>query len=337
MTFYNVCAADRLADILEASKLIKPDDLADERDVANLKWFRYRFMSPLAATRHFAKLYTAGLRAHVRRHYDAQLAERVSGLSANIFSGPSGSLTQLWQARQRADALGVPYELLIEFAFDFASRRKWRKPPRPIQLFGTKNSDLAWRAEFEKFKRERYPDALMRLCDLPQYRIEKYRGLTAQNDLRLALNALISERPEKWASVIRRYCIETRHLPLLPIMRRVPAELRKGVISDVRHDREHSPIEPAPVESLREIAFVPSCFGIPAAHDPGCEHCTFCPFNERCGRLARDAREKLLKAHGTISPVKHDADEKRRKADRERQRAHRLRKGEAKAAATPTM
>lgn len=332
MQFYNSTESERLAETLELSKLILPDHLRRERCSANAKWYRYRFMSPLAATRHFAELYRRHLRAHVRRHYDSELAEKVQGLSPSIFSTPSGNLTQLWTARQRADEFGLPYELLIEFGLEFASRRKWKRVPLPVQLFGSKESDVAWPLEFEKFYNERYPAALNRLSDLPQYRTENYRSLVAQEDFRCALFAQIAEAAERWPLVIARNCIETRHLPILQTMRLVPSHLRKGVISEARHDLEIGLIAQPPVERLPEIAYVPSCFGIPAAHDLAADQCASCSFAATCGQLATVAADKMRTAYGSVSPVKESSDSKRREGNRIRQAR---RRAKLKASATP--
>jgi len=164
-------------DTVEMSRLIMPDVIERERELAHSKWFPYRFISPLRATKHFADLYRDGYKAYVRANVDAETSEKVKGLSLQIFNKPTGNLTQLWKARQRADDLGVPYELLISFGFLFASRRTWKNPPRPVQLFGTKESEVAWPAEFNKYRDEHLPLALDGLSGPAQYRTENYRGL----------------------------------------------------------------------------------------------------------------------------------------------------------------
>lgn len=318
MQFYNSRAIERQAEIMETLRLIHSDHLARERSLANTKWYRYRFMSPLAATRHFAELYRERVRAHVRRHYDVERADKVQGLSQSIFSNPSGSLTQLWNARQRADELGVPYELLIEFGLEFASRRKWKHVPNPVQLFGSKGSDVAWPLEFEKFYGERYPGALNSVCDLPQYRIENFRGLEAQEHFRSALYAQIAEA-ERWPLVVARNCVETRHLPIIQTMRLVPSHLRMGVISEIRHDRGIGLFAQPSMEVLPPIAYMPGCFGIPAAHDLNDNQCATCSHAAKCGQFSAVVAEKMQAAHGTSSPVKDSSDSKRRKSDRIRQ------------------
>lgn len=122
MSFYSNTLAQRLDDTIEVMRLVMPDVLEREREVAHKKWFAYRFMSPLAATKHFAELYSKGFKAYIRFNRDRDEAELRQGLGQNIFHKPGRSLTELWHARQRADELGLPYELLIEFGFEFARK-----------------------------------------------------------------------------------------------------------------------------------------------------------------------------------------------------------------------
>ena len=154
--YYSPTEVQRFSDAIKTMQLIKQNDLFPEQELSFTKWFGYRFMSPLAATRHFARVYKEKLKLYVRRYQDVETAEHVRGLAPDIFFKPSGDLTQLWKARQRADRLGLPYELLIEFGFEFASRRTWRHAPRPIQLFGSDKSKIAWLTELEKFLENRY-------------------------------------------------------------------------------------------------------------------------------------------------------------------------------------
>ncbi|MGR9385183.1 hypothetical protein [Rhizobium leguminosarum] len=75
MSFYSNSSSQRLDDTLEAMRLVMPDVLEREREVANKKWFAYRFMTPLAATKHFASLYSKGFKAYIRFNGDRDEAE----------------------------------------------------------------------------------------------------------------------------------------------------------------------------------------------------------------------------------------------------------------------
>lgn len=321
MSFYNIQTMNRRADIMQSLKIISKDDLKREREIAQKKWFAYRFMSPLAATKHFADVYRKGVKAYVNEHEDRDLSERVQGLALNIFAKPSASLTELWRARQKADELGLPYELLVEFGFHFAGRRKWRFTPRPGQLFGSKNSNVAWPAELEKFLEERYSAALIGINGLPQFRAENYQRLVAQDSYREALTKYVEESAKPWSNFVGRLCVETRHLPMLPMMRRIPTHMRRGVISDIRYDLEIGILHREPDERLPAISYVPGCFGIPDNYDAAVPECLACPMAQQCQALAFDVSQKMMSAYGTISPVNDAQLERRRASGRKRKAA----------------
>lgn len=318
MTSYSTSRREWLVDTLETMRIVMPDVLARERELAHTKWFAYRFMTPLAATKHFAAVYRNGFKAYVRIHSDLEESERRHGLGLRIFEKPSGSLTELWQARQRADALGLPYELLVEFGFHFAGRYTWRHAPRPIQLFGSKKSDVAWSLEVSKFMEDRLPLATSRLSDLPQYRNENYRHLPVQVEFRSHLLDHIRHSPKLWSARLAGPCIEKRHLPLLKAIKLVPPDQRRRVISDLRDQLECGSVTPAPVERLPEIAFVPACFGMVAAQEASSSRCAICPFLVKCRSIGNVGSTEMLSRHGSVSPVKDDRDSKRKEGQRRR-------------------
>lgn len=316
MAFYNSTATERLADTILTLRVIMPKDLERESVLVDVKWFGYRFMSPLAATKHFAEVYREGVRRYTRTHGDIELSDRVSGLSLNVFAEPSGSLTELWRARQDCDELGLPYELLVDFGFEFAGRRKWKRTPRPCQLFGSKKSAAAWKIEFAKYLADRLPMALDRLSGLPQYRVESYRALAAQDQFRSHLLDHISDVNKPWGTAIGKQCIENRHLPLLSTMRLVPKRLRDGVMSEIRSDMSVGILEPVHRELVPLIAFAPACFGLPPAKVAPESGCTRCPMADQCVALIEVTSRRMQERYGSISPVKESRDNNRREKTR---------------------
>lgn len=305
-------------DTIEMSRLIMPAVIERERELAHSKWFPYRFISPLRATKHFADLYREGYRAYVRKNVDVELGERVKGLSLQIFNQPSGDLTQLWQARQRADDLGVPYELLISFGFHFASRRRWKNPPRPLQLFGTKKSGVAWPAEFEKYRDEHLPLALDRMSGPAQYRTENYRGLADQDEFRDRLRGRLRESVKPWSSTIGQQCVEQRHLPLSSVLELVPEHLHNSVAERVRDDLQSGALDPVERECLPDTAFVPGCYGTHSPESSSMAMCRSCPFAAQCAELTVSARDQVAAGYGSTSPVKAGQDDRRKAGQRRR-------------------
>ena len=298
MVPYSLSTQHRLDDTVEAMRLASPEVLAHERQVAHTKWYGYRFMTPLAATRYFAKLYREGFKSYVSRHKDREEAERCHGLTPGIFQKPSGSLTQLWKARQRADELGLPYELLIDFGFEFASRRMWKHTPNPVQLFGSKKSDVAWPIEFEKFMNERMSLFIQRFSGLPQYRIENYRGLPVQDEFRAYLIDHVKKSERSWQQRLEGPTIRTRHLPLLTGLRLAPKDRRCQIVQGIKEDVRNGMMVPEPVEQLPLIAFAPACFGMPMAKKRAdTSKCASCPFSKQCDHFSGVAEVELLRRH----------------------------------------
>ncbi|OIS90679.1 hypothetical protein [Brucella cytisi] len=322
---YSPSTQRRLDDTVEAMRLLQPKVLAHERQVAHKKWYGYRFMTPLAATRYFATLYREGFKSYVRRHKDREEAERCHGLTPGIFQKPSGSLTQLWKARQRADELGLPYELLIEFGFEFASRRIWKHIPNPVQLFGSKNSSVAWPIEFEKFMKERMPLFAQRFSGLPQYRTENYRGFPVQDEFRAYLIGHIEKSERGWQQRLEGPTVRTRHLPLLIGLRLAPKDRRRRIIQDMKEDVRNSLIVPEPVEKLPLIAFAPACFGMPVAKKGvNTSNCASCPFAKKCDHFSDVAGVELLRRHPAECAER--AEKRRQQLEGQRRRTANCRK-----------
>ncbi|NTI75993.1 hypothetical protein [Rhizobium rhizogenes] len=318
MSLYSNSSGQWLDDTLEAMRLVMPDVLKCEREVANKKWFAYRFMTPFAATKHFADLYRESFKAYIRYNVDREEAELRQGFGHGIFRAPSRSLTELWHARQRADELGLPYELLIEFGFDFARKGGWKNAPRVMQLFGSAESDIAWPLEIEKFLNERLPLVLDRLADLPQYRVENYRHLPVQNEFRSYLIDNVRASTKPWAFRLTGPCIEKRHLPLLLAIRLAPKDQRWRIVTELRLEQESDLIVEAPRVALPQIAFMPNCFGLVAALDITTAPCSSCSFSTMCQHMGKAASAEMIKRHGSISPLKDERDDTRKAGQRRR-------------------
>lgn len=326
MPFYSVSETERVADNIRAVCTIMPEVLARERELSRSKWFAYRFMSPLAATELFADLYRKGVKAYVRANRDIEEVEKANGIANNIFSQASGSLTQLWQARQKADEVGLPYDLLIDFGFHFASRRRWRSTPRPIQLFGSKNSDVAWRLEIVKYLKEHLPLVLNRIPVLPQYQIENYRGLPVQDEFREHVLEDLKTSQGNWSTKIANACVRKRHLPLRPTIELAPDTEWGAITGSIREEMKLDILVPPPVEHVNDIAFAPACIGLVNTRDDSGDDCQVCPFNLSCRSLVERAEQNLVDRYGTTSPLADPRRERERKKRNERQKRFRDRK-----------
>lgn len=112
----------RTADMFRAASNLRPEDWRIERELSIMKWFDYRFMSPLEATLEFVEDYRFVYRAIWKSNFDASTAER------GWFADRREFLT-FWNARVAADALGVRYRFFIFTTMEAALRRRKWKPP----------------------------------------------------------------------------------------------------------------------------------------------------------------------------------------------------------------
>lgn len=296
------------------------------RDLSSRKWFDYRFTSPLKSTMLFARLYQGGFREYIRRNVDSALAKNVTGISIRVPDNPNSAFTQLWKARQQADALGFPYELVIHFGFEFASRRTWKQPPRPMQLFSNRKTETTWWIELEKYLGEHLPPAVEALSTLQQYRLEHDRRLPAQEAFRSFMWDYLKSSTGSWSTKIGRQCIEKRQLPLQSVLDLIEPELRPGVVGDIRRDVELGLIQPEAKVDLPVIEFAPPCLGLRDAREAGSAECASCHLAAECAGIADIVAKRLMAKHGVLSPVANGRLVNRRQKTNERVRRHRQKK-----------
>ena len=116
--------------MVQAREWISPNDFDEEPELANSARLAYRFMTPYERTQCFYEAY--------RRHYTSRFTRRKGrepyGLPERLNGVESGDFTSLWRARQRADAMGVPYERFVIELMREADANGTRQLPRPNQL-----------------------------------------------------------------------------------------------------------------------------------------------------------------------------------------------------------
>lgn len=329
MPAFSISDSERLTDSTDAMRLIMPDVLEVEREVAHEKWFAYRFMSPLAATKLFVSLYRQRFRRFIEQHRDREQGQRSVGLSFSLFDAPGPQLTRVWKARQHADRHGLPYDLLIDFGFEFAGRRKWHHAPTPDQMFGSKGSVDEWTRKFEAFAVENLPLVVDGMSALAPYQTEHYRGLQDQDEFRRFLLDHISVPGKSWATKLANHCVKNRHLPLAVGIELVPEAMRPGTISMIRDDVDLGLIELTPKRDIPDVAFAPACFGLVPAHDGSAADCFLCPFATKCSDLRQRATAEMTARYGFVSPVKQTRSANDREKTKLRVRAYRKRLADA--------
>lgn len=293
---------DRVRDSITALRLIMPDVLARERERAHTKWYGYRFTSPLEATKLFANLYRKGFQRYIRTNRDIHDADAAQGLSSRLLGAPSASLTEVWNARQRADELGLPYNLLIEFGFHFAGRRTRKRAPRPGQLFDSGEAGIAWPLELEKWIVDPLHHEIQRL-DVPQYRKENFRSFPAQKEFHDYILESLVERVSAWGPKLAHHCMSRRHLPINMAIKFVPKGARASAVRNMRGELELVSRHNDETVRLPDIALAPACFGLPYAADETSTECMACPLAGRCSVARSAAMKRMLDRYGSVSPL----------------------------------
>lgn len=319
----------RLADLVCMRRILHPNDLGVEGELASTRWFAYSFMSPVEATEEFRRVYTAALQRYVRANIDMELSERVSGVRPGTPAHRSQQYTQLWRARQKADRLGMPYELLIDFGFDFAQRRTRKASPLPHQIFATDKSDQAWSSMFQVELDEKIYHAMRRL-EVPQFRLEHDRGLPIQRRLRDQTKSDLAVSLRDRVDTVGWIAITNRYLSLDECLSVYSEEHADRVRERLTGAVEDGLILKEPKVDLEDDDFMVGCFGVSEAIDAPGSSCGSCPLRDRCLKQAAAAERVVTKLTGHISPVE-EADRQR---NRKKVAAHRARK-RAMASASP--
>src|SRR5690242_19007626 len=101
----------RIKDLVRAAEVVEKGRRQEERDLHHTKWFDFRFMSPVDATRQFAQHYEEQFKAAWRRNFDLEDAAKKRPLPSGDLLNTQNEWNAMWRARQAADVLGIPYEL----------------------------------------------------------------------------------------------------------------------------------------------------------------------------------------------------------------------------------
>lgn len=164
---------------------IKKRDYSAEKLLFGTKWFDYRFLSPIQATRAFVDEYAVAAHDVYASTFDAVRADHMTYPTSNWLFGkikldPKPETKRLlagyWKARQVADALGMPYELFARLALQ-QRLRFWQRTylPKVYHIY---------EREFVEKVAERWQDIQREVTHVathPAYHEDNYRGLKVQN------------------------------------------------------------------------------------------------------------------------------------------------------------
>jgi hypothetical protein len=277
-------------DLVLAAGHVPRAELALERDLMTTKWFDYRFMSPVEATRQFARAYVDAAKHYTRANFDRDRGERMKALPAGDLFAKASTGTSLWRARQYADALGVPYGLYIDEVMRMHMDGGGVRVPYPNQLYasrwlgeiGTKVAD-AWAQRC----RDRFTTS-----ELEHYRRGNQLGFPSQR----GHHAWVLEQLQRGAACRIWLALERGLLT-------VNEAIEEFGVGRVETALARLGGEPDPMErTLPGSAFIPSCLGVPGTLAET-EPCVGCPAKRACARVAELVEEQIVARKGSLDPV----------------------------------
>lgn len=221
---------DPIEDDLIAFRFIDKRLLAVDPDLYSSKWFDYRMMTPLQATRHYIQAFGEVYRDYFAVEFSKTASKFIKVPTIEgIFEG-LGELSKkhmmqfsgMWRGRQIADAIGMPYKEYIHTVMGLRLRF-WSRGhlPRAEQLYGAED------VEKTVAKWEEMQAARLYLSDDPAYMIQNYDGIGHQDDYHEWLFKQASLRGNPWY-VLAQFINEYR-LPLDKVEARFEPDLVERV------------------------------------------------------------------------------------------------------------
>lgn len=203
------------------------------------KWFDYREITPLAATRLYMEALNQAYRRHYKENFDRTAGNYVITASIDkifremtaeiegtgVMSRKSKlNLVGCWRGRQCADGLGMPYEVYTEMALR-ARLSYWSQAhmPRPVHLF----SEMVVEKTLAKW--EELQAGKLFLSELPSYMIQNYVGAAHQNDYHLWLMDQADKRANKPYYLAR--FVREDALPMAKVQERYDTDMCERVES----------------------------------------------------------------------------------------------------------
>lgn len=312
----------RTADMIRAAKHMRPADWRVERDLSMRKWFDYRFMSPLDATLQFMADYKFAFHAKWRSDFDAATADLKRGTAKEGLFADRREFSTFWNARVCADTLGVRYRFFIFTTMEAVLRRgKWRRVPRPGQLWNKPDCLAAVEAKWEEELAGRQA-----VSALAHYRPENFLGLPHQLDHQRHALEVVKKR-----SNLRHALGSYIDTDRLVSVEQAEATYGTRVVAMAR-EAVSGTAPPVPPDVLPLVQLLPSCFGLPVAVDRALPPCATCPLVERCAKASAVAQAWSIKLYGDDPVAAH-----KRAQSRDRSRRYRERGRDGRGAAGTTL
>lgn len=299
-----------------ASRFISTQLLSEEAALFETKWFDYRYLHPMQATELFLDMYRNVYRQAWGMRFDISTRELKHGVAKGfLFDLKPTQITTLWQARQKADQMGLPYFLFCFYTiYHLLLKGMYKRMPQPNQLI--KSGAL-------KAAKKKWADFLsggrVFVSRVPQYRVENFRGDAPQNAHHEWIKQQVKNQPNPHTCIPD--ILASRLMSLEQAQKYFPKtwlELAIGETSTLPKPRK---------PSIEDDAFLPGCASIFQSLDPKSIYCIDCPdrYRKTCEKMSQEVKKRLKATLKTTTPK----DDHKRKLTRERVRKHRAKKKSA--------
>lgn len=270
--------------------------LADEPALQELAWVEYLFMTPLERTERFAAEYLAAYRNALATHFPEIDAGARQPIKSSYVANDLGVMNALWRARREADKLGVSYDVyLAEVLRGLLVGDKWKRPPRPNQLYGKLSEPrLRGLPTLEQIKDRLFgPDWDSR------FSAKDYSGHPAQEEALLLMRQVVQAAPQP-DEALADYLGDKQAITL----ERATDLFGPEAVQRASAMAVKKPVSRVPVPR----AHVPACVGlINTAEDSICKECPVC---SQCAGFKQRVTNDMVVLLGTADPR---ADWKRQK------------------------
>ena len=161
------------------------------------RWWDFRLYHPVQTTYLFAAMFDSMHKRWWHSFIETREAHKATTFECqDIFE--SRDMTSVWLARQSADLMGIPYDFVMNFAFNRAYERQFKAPMRPNQMYGEEFERDLLAAWLEHFSR------VFVLPVTPQFKHVNYRHQPLQNEFRLWMIARVEARQRPWHRLLAR-------------------------------------------------------------------------------------------------------------------------------------
>jgi len=307
-------AQQRLADNKNACRFIDRKILARELELVDTTWFGYRFMSPWQRSQHFEKCYAEARKKALALRIGTASAETKKSYSV-CWTSQNRELTKLWKARQRADELCLPYEIVLDKAFEITELAGRKNICLPEQLIPDWHKD--GQEKLKTFWAEKMYDDIdekrwvafggMRGDAGAPFRQEHFNNLKAQTSVR---DYLISERARQHKSFeqfILTYGYKERMLDSKAAKKIIALHPDYNkVIELIEYEKKRwvndgKPFA-APVTDKETVCTLQGCYGLRHYYDNQAD-CEACPLQKACKQASEQCEIETCGAVDGADPV----------------------------------